>query len=176
MRPNTKYLIAGTIVIFISIAVFSLLSKWYNKVDSKLETTESTPSFEKDMDYEQLSETPSQTGFIKGSLSYPSEQIPPELVTCAQLIEGNNTICTNEQISSEEFTYGIGYELKVPPGNYYVYSNIPNQDYKAYYSEFVTCGLSIECQSHKPIIVTVVEGKTVSNVDPHDWYNINPSM
>jgi len=46
----------------------------------------------------------------------------------------------------------------------------PGDDYKAYYSEFVTCGLSVNCPSHKPIPVAVKTGETVNDIDPQDWY------
>ncbi len=44
-------------------------------------------------------------------------------------------------------------------------------DYRAYYSDFVTCGLNVNCPSHQPIAVEALAGKTVT-ADPHDWYNI----
>jgi len=50
---------------------------------------------------------------------------------------------------------------------------VPNfgNGYKAYYSEFVTCGLSVDCASHEPIIVEVKSGQTTDGVNPQDWYN-----
>jgi hypothetical protein len=65
--------------------------------------------------------------------------------------------------------------MRVPVGNYYVYAmtNLVKgrEDYKAYYSEFVICGLNVNCESHEPIIVTVTAGETTSKIDPSDWYD-----
>ena len=44
------------------------------------------------------------------------------------------------------------------------------KDYRAYYSKFVKCGMSVDCQDHTPIVVRVKSGETVSGIDPMDWY------
>src|SRR3989344_4824591 len=114
-----------------------------------------------------------QTGTIEGSLSFPSEGIPQDLQVCAETLLGVQFECTPTHIQDSKYTYGSGYKLELPPGKYYVYALVPSfkSDYKAYYNEFVTCGLSINCPSHKPIEVEVSAGATVSNIDPRDWYN-----
>ncbi len=115
-------------------------------------------------------------GVVTGSLSYPSEFIPADMEVCAEDINGEKILCTNEHVRGESFTYGIGYALTLPAGEYYIYAHVPNQvdmkgeSYKAYFSEFVTCGLSVECSDHSPIKVVVVQGETISSVDPQDWY------
>jgi hypothetical protein len=111
-----------------------------------------------------------KTGFIEGSLSYPSEQIPPETV-CAENISTGKETCTDDRINDTKYQYGVGYKLEVPAGNYHVYAKVEGLDQKSYYSEFVTCGLDISCTSHDPITVTVTNGKTTTGVDPQDWYN-----
>jgi hypothetical protein len=67
----------------------------------------------------------------------------------------------------------------VPPGDYHVFAQLPDparhgadyaKDYRAYYSKFVTCGMSVDCKDHTPIVVTVKSGETVSGIDPQDWY------
>lgn len=42
---------------------------------------------------------------------------------------------------------------------------------RAYYSDFVICGLDAKCRSHKPIVVEVTAGAAVKSVHPQDWYN-----
>lgn len=124
-----------------------------------------------------ISATPTQiiinNGFIEGSLGFPSEGIPEAMVICAENISNNETACTNNQLKDSKYTYGLGYKIEIAPGNYHVYAYVPdfNQNYRAYYSEFVTCGFSIDCPSHNPIAVEVTAGSTVENVDPQDWYN-----
>ena len=110
-------------------------------------------------------------GFIEGSISYPSEEIPKNLKICATNLQTNKRYCTKERITEPKYTYGLGYQLKVPPGNYKVYAYLlDNPDNKAYYNEFVACGMNIECPSHETIVIAVSSGVTTSNIDPIDWY------
>ena len=42
---------------------------------------------------------------------------------------------------------------------------------KAYYSEFVTCGMNTKvCLSHEPITVSVTTEVIIENINPWDWY------
>lgn len=111
------------------------------------------------------------SAIIQGSLSYPSEGIPEQMKICAQSLQTNDEFCTTNHLQSPQFTYGVGYQLTVSPGSYEVYAFLPEQpDYKAYYSEAVPCGLSVDCTSHRPIPVQVAAGETVTKIDPQDWY------
>lgn len=124
-------------------------------------TPDATPSFTNIQD----------TGIITGSISYPGEQIPADLIVCANNINTLQQTCTSEHISSDNFTYGVGYELELPPGDYEVYAMLTQQNQtKAYYSEFVTCGLQANCSSHDPIIVSVESDQIITNINPGDWY------
>lgn len=114
-----------------------------------------------------------KTGIITGSLSYPSEGIPESMKVCALNLTSAQEYCTSEQIKGkkDEFLYGLGYKLEVPLGEYHVYAFLSGQpEVKAYYSEFVTCGLKYDCPSHQPIKVTVKGGKITDKIDPGDWY------
>jgi len=126
-------------------------------------------------------ETDSQAhwGSVSGSLSYPSEVIPA-MGVCAQTVKGADMYCTYKLIQGEQYENGYGYELAVPPDTYYVFAHLVTEgkedigytdEYKAYYSEFVTCGLLYECPSHKPVAVEVKRQQHVQDVDPMDWYN-----
>ncbi len=118
-------------------------------------------------------------GKIEGSLSYPSEVIPENMVVCAQNIVSNETACTKDKVQDDKFTYGLGYSLSVKEGKYQVYAYLDdNPTHRAYYNEFVTCGMSIDCTSHKAIEIAVGDNQTVTGVDPQDWYQtpqINPN-
>ena len=117
------------------------------------------------------------TGTIEGSLSFPSEGIPSELTVCAEDTSTKKKYCTKKHLQNEKYTYKVGYKIKAPAGKYLVFAYLPSgsdgypADYRAYYNEFVTCGLSVDCASHKPIVVTVKAGKTTSDIDPQDWYD-----
>lgn len=115
-----------------------------------------------------------QTGTIEGSLSYPSEGIPNDMQVCAENITTYESFCTSEKIADAKYTYGKGYMLKAPPGNYYIYAKLPNQEYKAYYNAFVACGLLASCKDHTPIAVSVSANTTTSKIDPQDWYGTQP--
>src|SRR3989344_8820188 len=114
-----------------------------------------------------------QLGTIEGSLSFPSSGIPDTLEICAENSQAQELVCTGEIQKSDDYTYGFGYQLELPPGEYPVYARLPNDPYRAYYSDFVLCGLNASCPSHKPVIVTVVANMTVAHVDPQDWYDTN---
>jgi len=112
---------------------------------------------------------PDLYGYIKGDLGFPSEYIPP-LNICAENTLSGIPTCIETTKNQTEYT------LEVTPGSYYVYSMVLTNgggydDYKAYYDEFVTCGMSVECTSHNPVVVNVNIGETVNNIDPKDWYD-----
>jgi hypothetical protein len=120
-----------------------------------------------------------QPGVIEGSLSYPSDFIPPDLTICAENLATKKTYSTNKHLKARKYQYQVGYKLTVPPGDYHVYAYLPDpakwgstfpRDYRAYYSEFVKCGQTADCISHAPIIVKVTGAGTVSGIDPQDWY------
>ena len=118
-------------------------------------------------------------GVIEGSLSYPSEFIPDDMTICAENLATKKIYCTNKHINARKYRYKVGYKLPVPAGDYHVYAQLPDparygaeypKDYRAYYSQFVKCGMSVECKDHTPIVVKVKSGETVSGIDPQDWY------
>jgi hypothetical protein len=124
-------------------------------------TPEATPS---------VTTNVSNTGKISGYLIYPSDHIPPQVGVCAEQVD-NSTIktCVN-QITDKKFApTGVGYEMELPAGKYYVYSILG--DWKAYYNEFVTCGLKAECKSHAKIAVEITAGSDNNKILPHDWYD-----
>ena len=118
-----------------------------------------------------------QTGVITGALSYPSDFDFPRMIVCAEAVDSKRIHCTDKRITNRR-NRRVTYKLRVPAGDYYVFATIVNDDdpaedyrgYKAYYSEFVKCGLSVNCPSHEPIKVTVRAGRTLTGIDPGDWY------
>jgi len=119
------------------------------------------------------------TGVIEGSLSYPSDFIPPDMTICAENLATKKIYSTRNHLKARKYQYKVGYKLAVPPGDYHVYAYLPDPakygasyppDYRAYYSEFVKCGQTVDCKSHAPIVVKVKSGETVSGIDPQDWY------
>lgn len=114
------------------------------------------------------SEVVKGAGFIEGSLSYPSDFIPP-MTICAEEIVTKKQYCTTEHIKNSKYKYGQGYKLSVPVGNYYVFATTEGLgNYRAYHSE-ARCG-ETGGKSHDPILVEVRPGINVGGVDPCDWY------
>lgn len=165
-RKNAYYLIFG-MIIGTAVMVWSFVFGLKNIRTNTNQTTspqkqEEQPTIE------------NPHSIIEGSLSFPSESIPKDMEVCAEDLSGEEIVCTTNQISDTKFEYGIGYRLKIEkPGKYFVFARVASYDpsYKAYYSEFVTCGLSYDCPSHEPIAIDVVGGEVVSGISPSDWYS-----
>jgi hypothetical protein len=120
-----------------------------------------------------------QPGVIEGSLSYPSEFIPDDMTICAENLATQHIYSTDKHLKGKKYKYKVGYKLTVPPGDYHVFAQLPDpakygasypKNYRAYYSEFVKCGITENCPSHAPIVVKVKSSETVSGIDPMDWY------
>lgn len=163
---------AGVLLVLIAAALGFIVGDFGKDLNDLENSTNASPLVE--MAPLTTSPTPATQGIITGSLSYPSEGLPAGMKVCAVNQENKSEICTAEQIESDEEPYGVSYQIKVPAGTYLIYAQLPGQNQKAFYSEFVTCGLSADCPSHEPIPVEVAAGETANNVDPHDWYVIEP--
>ncbi len=103
------------------------------------------------------------SGTITGQLSYPSDFIPEDLTICAEEISTKKLHCTTRKTrSGKRYSYG----LSVPAGEYFVFARTKEmQGVRAYYSDFVTCGLDAKCPSHKPIKVVVNSGATAKSIN-----------
>lgn len=115
-----------------------------------------------------------EKGTISGYLIYPSSYIPDEMGVCAQNIETPELLNCVKQIKDKKYKTGVGYEMDLSPGSYYVYSFY--KDMKAYYNEYVICGLKAECSSHTKIPVVVTAGSNQDQILPHDWYDNSPTV
>lgn len=164
-----------SITLFFVISVFGWYV-WYNEQDKEsLRTNQVATENQPEKLFPNPSPTPNppettETGTITGSLSFPSEVMPP-MVICAETTDSEEEFCTEEILTDDIYTNGSGYELNVPTGEYHVYASLPNDPYRAYYSEFVVCGLTVDCPSHEPIAVNIEPGEIIEGIDPQDWYN-----
>jgi hypothetical protein len=107
---------------------------------------------------------------IFGSLSYPSEVLPPQRVVAFDVNDPSAFYYT-------EVRDGQTYTLETPPGTYVVVSYLINPaDLGATpglaggYSQAVLCGLQAGCDDHSLVPVEVVAGQMTVDVDPGDWY------
>ena len=67
-----------------------------------------------------------QPGVIEGSLSYPSDFIPPDMTICAENLATKKIYSTNKHVKAKKYQYQVGYKLSVPPGDYHVYAYLPD--------------------------------------------------
>lgn len=116
---------------------------------------------------------PDGWGALSGPLVQATDEIDPTLTVCAERIGSRETRCTTHHIRSRS---GSRYWLALPPGEYHVYAMTPDcTGWRAYYTEFVRCGLHVKCSSHARIPVSVSPGSIRNDVSPADWYDVPPS-
>jgi len=103
-------------------------------------------------------------GSISGSLSFPSEYIPPLRVIAFNINTGYYYYVITVQNQSSYSIEGL------PPGFYHVVAYTLDNTGSAGYSQAVLCGLSVNCNDHSLIDVKVESNSKTKNVDPGDWY------
>jgi len=104
------------------------------------------------------------TGGITGSLSYPSEFIPPLRIFAFQVDSENYFyVDTAENQNTYQFE-------NLPAGYYQVVAYTQNGKLAGGYTQAVPCGLSVNCNNHDLIEVPVNIGQVVTDIDPTDWY------
>ena len=117
--------------------------------------------------------TAQRTGKMSGKLTYPSDYIPPDMVLCVE--SPGKAVCSNST-SKPGFVFRINtraasYEITLPAGKYHLYGRTSEmQGVKAYYNEFVKCGMDVKCKSKRKIQLDVKAGKTIRGITVGDWY------
>ena len=112
----------------------------------------------------------SAPGAISGTLSYPSEDIPPLRVCAISAANASRYRCVMTKANQEKYRIDA-----LGPGTYFVvaYPKVVEGWRNATpgaYSKMVPCGLRRECIDHTLIPVHVRSGETSRNIDPGDWY------
>lgn len=167
---NQKGFIKDVVIVILGVVIliggyFYFFKKPANAPAEKFNQNQTTT-----INQEKITDTGDKTGtgFIEGSLSYPSDFIPPMKI-CAEDINTKKQYCTSENIKSSRYKYGEGYKISVPSGQYYVFATTEALgSYRAYHSE-AKCG-EAGGKSHDPILVEVRSGRDIDNINPCDWY------
>ena len=115
-------------------------------------------------------------GIIKGKVIYPGEGIPTDMVLVAQSVETGEKFKKQLVKRNKElgFVAEMNFSMRLKPGSYYLYvsSNYgPVKGVKAYYTQFITCGMHVNCKSHKKIPVQVEARKKIEGLIIGDWYD-----
>jgi hypothetical protein len=109
--------------------------------------------------------TPTATGGISGTLSFPSEGIPPLLVVAFGSETGHYYWV---QTAQNQTAYQID---GLPPGRYTVFAYaLPDGKLVGAYDQFYVCGLHQGCTDLSLIEVEVQAGVVTPNINPGDWY------
>jgi hypothetical protein len=105
------------------------------------------------------------TGSISGTLSYPSEGIPPLMVVAFNV----NTDFYYWVITTQnQQTYQID---NLPAGTYHVFAYLlPDGSFVGAYDQFYLCGLNQACTDFTLVDVVVQAGAVTPNINPGDWY------
>ncbi|MFH1186532.1 MAG: hypothetical protein V1755_16090 [Chloroflexota bacterium] len=114
-------------------------------------------------------------GSISGSPNYPSESLPAMHVTAFQVGTQNyRYVSTNYG----KQTFRID---DLAPGTYHVVAyTIGSQGFPAGlvggYTQAVPCGLSVNCNDHILIDISVAAGQAITGINPADWYLVDDAF
>jgi hypothetical protein len=103
-------------------------------------------------------------GTVTGSLSYPSEGIPPLRVVAF------DALSLDPAASVETVAGQSSYSIPLPGGVYLIVAYTLDGRLAGGYTAAVLCGLSVDCTDHQLIAVPVAGGMAVDGIDPGDWY------
>ena len=116
--------------------------------------------------------TTATMGTIEGHLVYPSDHIP-DMRIVAEDADSGLQFYTTEIIEDSQYTTGVGFVLRVPPGRYYVYAIKDGDDYKAYHDRYVQSGFTED--SFERIVVEVQAAQHLKNVTVGNWWGPAPN-
>lgn len=119
-----------------------------------------------------------ENGTISGKIMYPSSGIPTKTKVFAEDIATGKTYEATMAFAptTTDMAASATYTINVPAGSYYVYGsqagfNDQNgSPWKAYYNQFVVCGLAATCKDVTKVVVNVASAGKVGNITIGDWY------
>ena len=116
----------------------------------------------------------SSTGVVQGKLCFPSEYVPAMNVYLKSTGSDRVYKLVSKQ-NQQAFIF-----KKIPEGNYVAFAytqestslDLNNKKSKASggFTQFVPCGLSVDCKDHTLISFKVNKGKTTDAISICDWY------
>jgi hypothetical protein len=117
-------------------------------------------------------------GSVTGNIVYPSSGIPTKIKVFAEDTKTGKTYeaTVTFATTTAEMSSSAAYSISVPAGSYYVYGTLAGFNdqngtpWKAYYNQFVVCGLAASCTDTTKVVVNVESAGTVENITIGDWY------
>jgi hypothetical protein len=125
-----------------------------------------------------------QTGQISGKLTFPGDGIPRDLVLCviSKVSPAETTYCSNTKTSTltaARITFKVdrrkaAYQVALPAGPYLIFAKTSEMSgHRAFYNDFVKCGMEYTCKSTKPVTVVVRTGQTTKGITVGDFWNVD---
>ena len=110
-----------------------------------------------------------RTGIIEGSITFPASEIPDGLTVVAEEVDTGQEYKTQEVLYSTIYRFGVGFLIRVPPGNYHIYAVDPDfDDFRAYYDEHLKSDFTLD--SLEKIVVSIQDGQHVDNIIVGNWW------
>lgn len=119
-----------------------------------------------------------ENGTVTGKIMYPSSGIPTKIKVFAQDTKTNKTYEATVTFAptTSDMSASATYSVSVPAGSYYIYGTLADFNdqngtpWKAYYNQFVICGLAASCKDDTKVVVNVEAAGKVENITIGDWY------
>lgn len=122
--------------------------------------------------------TVTENAVITGKVMYPSSGIPNKIKVFAQDTKTEKVYEATMTFSdpAKDISGTATYSITVPAGSYYVYGTLEGFNdqngtpWKAYYNQFVICGLAASCKDTTKVAVNATAAGTVTDITIGDWY------
>lgn len=119
-----------------------------------------------------------ENGTVLGNIMYPSSGIPTKIKVFAEDTTSGKTYEATVTFSdpANDVSATATYTVSIPKGSYYIYGTLAGFNdqngtpWKAYYNQFVICGMAASCKDTTKVAVNVTAAKTVENITIGDWY------
>ena len=158
------FLIIGLVIALIGALGFIFWQQFVND-DSKKDVESSKNDTSAKQKVEKTEIEAPKTGTISGRAIYPSEVFPEDFKVCAEKESDRRYVTCDTGIVA-----GV-YEIPLSPGNYYVVARSGNLE--GYYDGYMKSGMTnniCDPSNHTPLVVSVVAGVDLKNIDAGDFY------
>jgi len=119
-----------------------------------------------------------ENGTISGKITYPSSGVPTKVKVFAEDTKTGKTYEATVSFTeaTSDTSSSATYTVTAPTGSYYVYGSLAGFNdqngtpWKAYYNQFVVCGMAATCTDTTKVVVNVSAAGKVENITIGDWY------